>query len=199
MTLKRIVFGGWRRFRKYTFIPINIFVNMILFLLREFLFGFENANNFLKKISQDSIIPILRMKGAEIGKKCNIQSGITIHNCKDYSNFKIGQNCHIGKNFFLDLRGKITIGNNVVIAMNNTFITHLDMNNSSLRKVYPAIHKDIEVKDNAYLGTNCTVLMGVTIGSKAIVGAQSLVINNVEKNTIYAGSPAVKIKNIDGV
>jgi maltose O-acetyltransferase len=172
---------------------------MLIFLFREFFFGFENANNYLKRVSQASVIPILRMKYAEIGERCNIQSGFTVHNCKNYRNLKIGENCHIGKCFFLDLRGKVTIGNNVVIAMNNTFITHLDMNNSELRKIYPASQNNIVIEDDSYLGTNCTVLMGVTIGAKAIIGAQSLVTKDVNKKTINAGIPAVKIKDIDGI
>ena len=199
MNLKRLFFGGWRRFRKCTFIPLNVFFNMLIFLFREFFFGFENANNYLKRVSQASVIPILRMKYAEIGERCNIQSGFTVHNCKNYRNLKIGENCHIGKCFFLDLRGKVTIGNNVVIAMNNTFITHLDMNNSELRKIYPASQNNIVIEDDSYLGTNCTVLMGVTIGAKAIIGAQSLVTKDVNKKTINAGIPAVKIKDIDGI
>lgn len=199
MLIKRIFFGGWRRFRKYTFIPLNVFLTMTIFLLREFFLGFENSNNYLKRVSQSSIIPILRMKGANIGPKCNIQSGITIHNCRDYKRLTIGTNCHIGKNSFLDLRDTINIGNNVVIAMNNSLITHIDMNNSNLREIYRAAQAPLIIKDDAYLGTNCTVLMGVTIGEKAVIGANSLVKKDVLQKTIYAGVPAVKIRSIDGV
>lgn len=172
---------------------------MILFLFREFFLGFENANNYLKRVSQSSIIPILRMKGAKIGKRCNIQSGITIHNCKNYRRLIIGENCHIGKNCFLDLRDTITIGNNIVIAMNNTFITHMDMNKSNLRELYPASQAPVIIKDDVYIGVNCTILMGVTVENKSIVGANSLVTKDLHKKTVYAGSPAVKIKVIDGI
>ena len=199
MTLKRLFFGGWRRIRKHTLLPVNIFLNIVMFLLREFFFGFENANNYLKCVSQSSIIPILRLKGAKIDERCNIQSGITIHNCGNYKGLTIGKNCHIGKNCFLDLRDTITIGNNVVIAMNNTFITHMDMNNSNLRELYPASQAPVIIKDDAYLGVNCTILMGVTVANKAIVGANSLVTKDLHEKTVYAGCPAVKIKNIDGI
>lgn len=199
MTFKRLFFGGWRKLRKKTLIPINIFLNIIVFLLREFCFGFENANNYLKRVSQSSIIPILKLKGARIGKKCNIQSGITIHNCRNYNRLVVGENCHIGKNCFLDLRDNIIIEHNVVIAMNNTFITHLDMNNSELKNIYPATQGSVVIKNGAYIGANCTLLMSITIGSKAIIGANSLVTKDVDEKTIYAGSPAVKIKNIDGI
>ena len=199
MTLNKIILGVWRWIRKLALVRINILLSMLVFLLRDFFLGFDNANNYLKFVCQSSIIPILRIKGAKIGEKCNIQSGITIHNCKDYSRLAIGSNCHIGKNCFLDLRGNITIEDNVVIAMNNTFITHLDMNNSDLKNIYQATQSDIVIKDGVYIGTNCTVLMGVTIGSKAVVGAKSLVNNDVDEKHIYVGSPATKIKKIDGI
>lgn len=199
MTLKRILRGGWRLFRRYTFIKLNIFVCIVIYLLREFFLGFENANNYLKRLGQAQIIPILRLRGANIGQGCNIQSGITLHNCKNYKNLKIGDNCHIGKNCFLDLRDEIIIGNNVVIAMNNTLLTHTDMSNSELSQVFPAVQKKVRIKDNVYLGSNCTVLMGVTIHEKAIVGACSLVNKDVALMNIVAGNPASKIKSVDGV
>ncbi len=199
MLIKRLFFGGWRRFRKYTFIPLNVFLNMIIFLFREFFLGFENANNYLKRVSQTSIISILRMKGAKIGEGCNIQDGIVFHNCKNYSRLTIGENCHIGKSCFLDLRDNIIIGDNVVIAMNCTIITHMDMNNSNLRKKFKADQAPVFIDNDVYVGTNSVILMGVTIKEKAIVGASSLVIKNIESKTMVVGNPTVKIKNINGV
>jgi acetyltransferase-like isoleucine patch superfamily enzyme len=172
---------------------------MVIFLLREFFLGFENANNYLKRVSQTSIIPILKMKGAIIGQKCNIDSGIVFHNCKNYSNLSVGSNCHIGKNCFFDLREKVIIGNNVVISMNNTFVTHLDMSNSKLRFAYPATKQPIFIKDEVYIGSNCTILMGVTIEEAGFVAANALVSKNVEAYSMVGGIPAKKIKSIDGI
>ena len=77
------------------------------------------------------------MEGARIGKNCNIQSGQVFHNCRDYSNIEIGDNCHIGKNCFFDLRNKIVVGKNVTISMQCTFLTHIDLSNSRLSNIYP--------------------------------------------------------------
>lgn len=197
--VKRILIGGWRRFRKYIFLKLLVAINVIAFLLRELFFGSENSNNFLRSISQPAIIPILKIKGAQIGKKSVVQSGVCFHNCKNFRNLIIGENCHIGKNCFFDLRESVIIGNNVVIAMNNTFISHLDMNNSKLKNIYPAKQKSVEIQDDVYIGTNCTILMGVSIGTSSIVGANSLVNSNIEKNAIWGGVPALKIKELSGV
>ena len=83
--------------------------------------------------------------------------------------------------------------------MNNTFITHMDMNNSNLRELYPASQAPINVKDDSYIGSNCTILMGTNIKNKVIIGANSLVTKDLAEKAVYAGTPAIKIKNLDGV
>ncbi|MDR3575099.1 MAG: acyltransferase [Anaerolineaceae bacterium] len=58
------------------------------------------------------------------------------------------------------------------------------------------------VKQRASIGSNATILCGVTIGEGAIVGAGSVVTHDVPAWTIVAGNPARivrKIQNIEGV
>ena len=48
---------------------------------------------------------------------------------------------------------------------------------------------DIVIKDDAYLGANCTVMPGTIIGEGAVVGANALVKGELEPWTIYVGTP----------
>lgn len=53
-----------------------------------------------------------------------------------------------------------------------------------------AIHYgDIKICNDAYLGANCVVMPGVTIGEGALVGANSLVNRNLKPWGIYFGNP----------
>lgn len=53
-----------------------------------------------------------------------------------------------------------------------------------------AIHYgDIKICDDSYLGANCVVMPGVTIGEGALVGANSLVNRNLKPWGIYFGNP----------
>lgn len=54
--------------------------------------------------------------------------------------------------------------------------------------------KPVVVEDDCWLGINVFVKSGVTIGKGAIVGANSVVIKNVDPYTIIAGAPAKLIK-----
>ena len=56
--------------------------------------------------------------------------------------------------------------------------------------------RPITIEDKAWIGMNCTILNGVTIGEGAIVGACSVVRENVEPWTVVAGNPAKVIRRI---
>jgi acetyltransferase-like isoleucine patch superfamily enzyme len=56
--------------------------------------------------------------------------------------------------------------------------------------------KPIRICSNVWIGFNCTILKGVTIGQGAIVGAGSVVTKDVPAWSIVAGNPAVVVKII---
>ena len=164
----------------------------------EFFFGSQVAHNYLSKVNSDSIVTIVRFRGGKIGKGTIIHSGIRFHNCHNFSNLTIGNNCHIGKESFIDLRGKVIIGDNVVIAMRVNLLTHFDMSNSDLSAIFKASFDDVSIGDNAYLGCNVTVLMGVSVSHDCVVGSNALVRESTEARCIYAGVPAKYVRSIDG-
>ena len=183
-------------YKKYRL--VFAYYNLFKFWFRKTFIGFDVANQFIQRVDKISLQCILKKNGASIGRNCDIETGLVFHNCLDYSNLIIDDNCHIGKNCFFDLRGKITIENNVVISMNCALITHIDMNKSNLKKLYTAKHSDIVIKNNTYIGINSTVLMGVQIGDHGFVASGSIVSKDVEMYTMVGGIPAKKIKRING-
>jgi galactoside O-acetyltransferase len=56
--------------------------------------------------------------------------------------------------------------------------------------------KSILIKDKAWIGFNCIILKGVTIGEGAVVGAGSVVTQDVPDFTIVAGNPATVIRKL---
>ncbi|HKO80128.1 MAG TPA: acyltransferase [Chitinophagaceae bacterium] len=51
------------------------------------------------------------------------------------------------------------------------------------------------IESNVFIGANCTILKGVTIGNNSIVGACSVVTKSIPPNEIWAGNPAKFIKS----
>ena len=172
-------------------------MNLFRFTIRKYLLGFDTANLFIQRVEKKSIQLILKKNGASIGENCDVETGLIFHNCKNYSNLSIGDNCHIGKNCFFDLRDKITLNDNVVISMQCTFITHVDMTKSELSKLYPSLSKKIILHKNCYIGARATIHMGVELGEGCIIASNSMINRNVAKYTVVGGIPAKLIKNIN--
>ncbi|MBO6257114.1 sugar O-acetyltransferase [bacterium] len=113
-----------------------------------------------------------------------------------------GKNITVGKNVFINAcckfqdQGGIIIGDGVLVGHNVTLATlNHDERPQFRRYIYP---KPIKIGNNVWIGSNATILAGVTIGDGSIVGANALVTRDVPNNTIVAGIPARilrKVKN----
>jgi acetyltransferase-like isoleucine patch superfamily enzyme len=55
----------------------------------------------------------------------------------------------------------------------------------------PLFSKSVAIGNNVWIGENVCILLGVKIGDGCVIGANSVVINNVPENCIVAGSPAI--------
>ena len=84
----------------------------------------------------------------------------------------------------------VTIGNHVMIGANCTIIdTDFHNTDPSERITENIAAKPVVIEDNVFLGFNCFILKGVTIGKNAVIGANSVVISNIPPNSIAMGNP----------
>lgn len=87
-------------------------------------------------------------------------------------------------------RSKVTIGNNVLIGAGCTILDN-DAHHSNLKKreknIIPS--RQINIEDNVFIGLQCVILKGVRIGENTVIGAGSVVINDIPENSIAMGNP----------
>ncbi|MFZ4590875.1 MAG: acyltransferase [Ignavibacteria bacterium] len=174
-----------------SFFKIYSAIKVTEFGIRKFLFGFETANQMVSSLDKITLLKVLKKYGASIGDDCDIECGLTFHNCLDYINLNISDNVHIGKNCFFDLADEIKIDSNVVVSMNTSFITHINMKKSELEKIYNSKTDKVIIKKNTYIGANCCLLMGVELGENCFVAAGAVVTKSFKSDSFIAGVPAV--------
>ena len=148
----------------------------------------------MKRISAD----------VKLGKEVKLSDFINLYGCSigDYTkigpfveiqkNAFIGKNCKIQSHTFIcegvTIEDEAFVGHGVVFI--NDRYPRATSESGTLQteedwKVIPTL-----VKRGSSIGSNVTVMCGVTIGTRAIVGAGSVVIQDVPDNTIAAGNPA---------
>ena len=115
-----------------------------------------------------------------------------------------GAALEIGKNFAMTggtlcASNRITIGNNVAVGANTTIVdTDFHPLNAQERQVSPsqAFTAPVVIQDDVFIGMNCLILKGVTIGCGSVVGAGSVVTKDVPSCVIVAGNPARVIREL---
>ncbi len=150
------------------------------------------------------------LNNVTIGKDVRIFNFVNAYGCSIDDNSKVGAFVEIQKGAFIGKNCKISSHTFIcegVHIEDNVFIGHGVMFTNDLfpRSTNPdgsqqteADWKVIEthVKKGASIGSNATILCGITIGENALVGAGAVVTKNVPPNTVVAGSPARVIKTI---
>jgi len=145
------------------------------------------------KLGKDvKIYNFVNLYGCEIGDETRIGAFVEIQ-----KNAKIGKRCKIQSHTFI-CEG-VTIEDEVMVSHGVMFINDRDP-----RAVTPdgslKTEDDWEciptlVKKRAAIGSNATILCGVTIGEGALVGAGAVVTRDVPDNTVVAGNPARILRN----
>ena len=111
-----------------------------------------------------------------------------------------GINITIGKNVFINTcckfqdQGGIEIGNNVLIGHSVVIATlNHDFEIKNRLSMYA---KKVKIGNDVWIGSNTSILPGVTINDGAIIAAGAVVTKDVPQKAVVAGNPARIIKYI---
>lgn len=148
------------------------------------------------------------LRNVRVGKDVQIFSFVNAYECT------IGDGSKVGA--FTEIQKEVVIGRNCKISSHSFICTGVEMEDNVFighgvmftNDLYPRattatgelqteqdwkLIKTI-VKKGASIGSNATILCGITIGENAIVGAGAVVTKNVAANTTVAGNPAKQIR-----
>lgn len=160
----------------------------------------DNIRKYLKYSGSNvRLYPLCKMihaENAELDNDCKIVDNVWIDAGKS---LKIGKNTIITWYVLIEGGASTYIGDRVFIGPGTKILT----GTYEFQGVYTCeflpddCHKvnfaDVRIEDDAYLGANCTVMPGVTIGEGALVGANAFVNKDLEPWGIYVGAPCKKV------
>jgi acetyltransferase-like isoleucine patch superfamily enzyme len=162
---------------------------------------------------------VLRAKSLHLGKRAKIHNIVRItafsvvmrSQSTIFSQNQIAGDCddkrstiHLGvassilQHCYVNLARPVYLGRNVGVGGGSYLFTH----GLWLSKLdgFPVAYGEITIEDDVWLPWGCFVMPGITIGTRSIIGACSVVTKNVPPGVLVAGVPAKVVRdksNID--
>jgi acetyltransferase-like isoleucine patch superfamily enzyme len=136
---------------------------------------------------------LLKIMGAKIGKSTFIYPGVWITPGK---NLIMGSHVDLAKDVIITTTGGVYIGDRTLIGYRTQILSAnhsipaiglpFPISGDSYRKIY--------ISNDVWIGANCIITAGVTIGEGAVIAGGSVVTKDVPPNAIYGGVPAKLLK-----
>ena len=137
--------------------------------------------NILKRI-------LLRVFGAEIGRGVVIKPRVNIH---FPWKFVVGDYAWIGEEVFVLNFEKVVIGRHACVSQRAFLCTG---NHDFRDPTMPYRNRPINIGSGAWIGAQCFVAPGITIGDDAVVSAGSVVTKDQPTGIVCGGNPCIAIR-----
>lgn len=166
---------------RYDLVVLVETITQLIFKLPRFSFFNKLKSLYLKLFRND------------IGNNVIYYPGVFIMPPK---NITIGDNVDLAKDVLITTSGGVEIGERTLIGYSTKILTSNHNIPKGKQKIFSAghTHKKVIIEKDVWIGSNCIILPGITVGEGSIIAAGSVVTKDVDSFSIYAGVPAKKIK-----
>ena len=130
-------------------------------------------------------VRIYRLIGIPIGQGSGVMSDVFI----DGNGLYIGDRCFINRFCRLDANAPIIIEDGVYLAFGVTVLTSSHEHGTAMMRAGHTTWEPVTIGRGSWIGTNATILPGVTIGEGCVIAAGSVVTADTKPDTLYAGVP----------
>lgn len=139
------------------------------------------------------IFGFVNLYGCEIGDESKIGTFVEIQR-----GAKIGRRCKVSSHTFICegviLEDEVFIGHGVTFT--NDLLPRATNDDGSLQTAADWKCESTVIKKGASIGSGATLLCGITIGEKSIVGAGAVVTKDVPPGVIVVGNPAKVLRKL---
>lgn len=145
--------------------------------------------SYLRTRLLQKVSPNMISRKASIANNTSIMPGTMIDdNCKVGNHTYIGYNCCITK---AKIGRYVSIANNVSIGSGEHNLERISTSTLFYESPYEELtKKEVIIGHDCWIGVDCIIRRGVSIGNGAVIGANSFVNKNVPDFAIVVGSPA---------
>ena len=154
------------------------------------------------KFEDYSEIHGLCSEGLNFGNYVTISRGVMIRSSSYYGGdygigLTMGEHSSIGPYGYVGCSGKITIAKNVMLGPKCSLFAenHVFSDKESSIKSQGVQQKGITIEDDCWIGSNVTILDGVTIGKGSVIGAGTLITKDIPAGSVVVDKRDKSVRN----
>jgi len=136
----------------------------------------------------------LRLAGAEIGSRVVFYPDLWIMTGRG---LRVGDEVDLALGVLITTDGGVHIGDRTLIGYRTQIISGNHRIPEGREPIFSAGHEkqSVHIGNDVWIGANCMILPGVTIGDGTVIGAGSVVTKDIPEFSIAVGSPAKVIRS----
>jgi acetyltransferase-like isoleucine patch superfamily enzyme len=133
----------------------------------------------------------LRLLGAKIGDSVTFYPNLWISFAPG-NILEIGDNVDLATGVLITTKGGVTIKERTLIGYRTQILSSNHIIPLDSQPIFSSGHEHspVMIDKDVWIGANCIILPGITVGEGAVIGAGSVVTKSVPPWTIVAGVPA---------
>ena len=137
-------------------------------------------------------------RGFTTGQYCRIEAGYSSNGKCDTKTLIIGDDVQINDSCHIASVQKVSIGNRVLIA-SKVYISDHDHGETILSDLMvppalrPLVTSPVLIDDDVWIGENVSILKGVAIGKRSVIGAGAVVTKSFPEDSVIVGNPGRRI------
>ena len=162
-------------------------------------YEFARRRAFARWPIQGNVLEAMREGRLEVGEHTLFEPGVWITAPGD-ARIRIGSGCFFNLGVMVAAQELVEIGDHCMFA-NGCFITDGNHRFDDPDRPVPwqgfTSKGPTRIGDNVWAGANVVITSGVTIGKRCVIGANSVVTQDLPDFTIAAGVPAKPVRKIE--
>lgn len=151
-----------------------------------FIYSNERAISALERSVNKARLTRLRSRLKSCGRELAVQFPVTI---TEPHLVELGEKVSLAAYVHIWGGGGVKIGNRVMVGT-HTSISSLTHDYHSEIMYNTLVRRPVTIGDDVWIGSNCVILPGVSIGRGVVIGAGSVVTKDLPKNTVAYGTSA---------
>ncbi|NRP30877.1 putative acetyltransferase [Aliiroseovarius sp. xm-v-209] len=167
---------------KYALVVTAETISYLLFLLPRYRLLNDLKSHYLRFVF-----------GAKVGRRVVYYPGVWVFPGR---NLSLGDDVDLAKGVLLTTGGGISIGDRTLVGYGTSILSANHKIPIKGGRIFESGHEKaaVIIANDVWIGANCTILPGVSIGEGAVVAAGSVVTKSVPPFTVVGGVPARVIK-----